>query len=354
MKNCKFNVTPLPLPTTLPYTLHLIGGEPLRGATIVLLALADRASQGGWDYEVVDGGSGNPQLEFYLPSCKHIDLEAGIHAADAVFSEAIARPVTFLLEPKSAPSLHRWFRESGVLEAASEYGLRLVRWFVSDGSPQSIENLRVSLADYGERVMHVLVRNAYFCDYASESSYQRWQSWLPHLLEDTWISQGLANGWLVSIEFPKLYSAEMARLRKNPMFFSEAIAAQEFPILSRSRFFRFVRDYSQAFYSTGLFGQPPEALPSWGKKTDEVITEFTELVKKTILSERRDRLQGVEELLKLTQGSLHPGGKLQVSKKISEVSESLSDCSELLENRSMKDADSQEQLGKRLFCEAPF
>jgi hypothetical protein len=314
----------------------------------------DRASQGGWDYEVVDGGSGNPQLKFYLPSFKHIDLEAGIHAADAVFSEAIARPVTFLLEPKSAPSLHRWFRESGVLEAASEYGLRLVRWFVSDGSPQSIENLRISLADYGERIMHILVRNAYFCDYASESSYQRWQSWWTHLLEEAWVSQGLADECLVSIEFPKLYSAEMARLQKNPMFFSEAIACREFPIISRSRFFRFVRDYSQAFYSTGLFGQPPEALPSWGKKTDEVITEFTELVKKTILSERRDRLQGVEELLKLTQGSLHPGAKLQVSKKISEVSESLLDCSELLENSSMKDADNQEQLGKRLFCEAPF
>ncbi|MCT7970209.1 hypothetical protein NG799_28235 [Laspinema sp. D1] len=354
MKNFTFNVNPSPLPTTLPYTFHLIGGKPLCGATIVLLALVDRACLGGWDYGVVDGGLGSAKLGFYLPSCKRIDLESGIHVADAIFSEAIARPMTFLLEPKRSASLHRWFKESGVLEAASEYGLRLVRWVVSDGSPQSIEGLRISLAEYGEQVLHVLVRNAYFCDYASESSYQRWQSWWPRLLEETWISQGLANGSLVSIEFPKLYSAEMVRLQKNPMFFSEAIAAQEFPILSRSRFFRFVRDYSQAFYSTGLFGQPPEALPLWRKKTDEVITEFTELVKKTMLSKRCDRLQGVEKLLKLTSDSLHPGVKLQVLKKTLEDSESPSDYPELLENSSVKGADHQEPLGQRLFCQVPF
>ncbi|MCT7975828.1 hypothetical protein [Laspinema olomoucense] len=354
MKSCTFNLTPSPLPATLPYTLHLVGGEPIRGATTVLLALVDRASRGGWDYEVVDGGSGNPQLGFYLPQFKRIDLESGIHAADAIFSEAIARPVTFLLEPKSAASLHRWLRESGVLEAASEYGLRLVRWFVSDGSPQSIENLRVSLADYSDRVMHVLVRNTYFCDYASESSYQRWQSWWPYLLEEAWVSRGLADGSLVSIEFPKLYSAEMARLQNNPMFFSEAIACGEFPILSRSRFFRFVRDYSQAFYSTGLFGKPPEASPSWGKKTEELIDEFTGLIKKTILSKRGERLQGAEEFLKLAQGSLHPGAKLQLLKKPLEDSESLLDCPDLLENSSVEGADNQEQLGSRLFCEVPF
>lgn len=354
MKYLTFNLTPSSLPNTLPNTLHLIGGEPSRGATTVLLALADRAYQGQWEYEVVAGRSGNPQLGLYFPHFKEIDLDRGIHAADEIFEQMLALPVTFLLEPKSAASLHRWFRESGVLEAASEYGLRLVRWFVSDGSPESVEGLRVSLTNYGERVIHVLVQNAYFCDYASEPSYQRWHSWWPHLLEETWISQGLVNGSLLSIEFPKLYSAEMARLRKNPMFFSEAIACLEFPILSRSRFFRFVRDYSQAFYSTGLFGQPLEALPSWGEETDQAITQFTEVVKKAILGERSDKLPGLEELLKLTPGSLHSGGHLQVSKKTSQFLESFSDCPELLATRNMENPINQEQLGNQLFCKVPF
>ncbi|MFB2837987.1 hypothetical protein [Floridanema evergladense] len=223
--------------------LHLVGGElPGVGKSVVAKALVDFCRSQQWQTVAVEVDLYGQDIKFCdnaiaLPLSQ---LDGEFERADILF-ELAGRALTIVnLPPRSKKDLEYWLDVNSVLDAASERGIPVAHWFVSNGEHESLERLRESMAKYGNKMTHILLRNAYY----------------PHI-ENTSFEEALKLGTLRLVEFPKLYPVDMKRLEKVGMFFSHAIHELEFPVMTRSRYFRFVAAYTKAFYSTGLFGKAP-------------------------------------------------------------------------------------------------
>lgn len=230
--------------------LHLVGGElPGVGKSVVAKALVDFCRSQQWQTVAVEADLYGQDIKFCdnaiaLPLS---GLDGEFERADILF-ELACRALTIVnLPPRSKKDLEYWLDVNSVLDAASERGISVAHWFVSNGENQSLERLRESITKYGNNMTHILLQNAYFCSFPDNYGNR----------ENCWMEEALKLGTLRLVEFPKLYPVDMKRLEKLGMLFSHAIYELEFPVMTRSRYFRFVAAYTKAFYSTGLFGKGP-------------------------------------------------------------------------------------------------
>ncbi len=85
--------------------------------------------------------------------------EEDIFLADSLFDTACSQLTLVNLPAQVQIVVDRWLQERGILSLAASEKLPMTFWFVTDGSPESLELLERSLLIYGEDINHAVVLN---------------------------------------------------------------------------------------------------------------------------------------------------------------------------------------------------
>lgn len=232
--------------------LHIVGGElPGVGKSVVAKALVDFCRTQEWQVVAVDADMYRQNSAKFCDNALPLplsQLDGEFERADILFELACRAIAIVNLPPRSKKELEYWLDVNSVLDAASERGIPVTHWFVSNGENESLERIREFVGKYGDKMTHVVVRNTFFCSFVPPESYRRWQNCWEDFSQVPWVEEALKSEALRLVEFPKLYSVDMKRLQKAGMLFSQAIHDLKFSVMTRSRYFRFVAAYTKAFH----------------------------------------------------------------------------------------------------------
>ena len=143
--------------------IHLVGGEKSGvGKSMVARLLAQYLIDRERPFIGFDSDRSHGALmRFYAGFASPVQVDR-YESLDAIVEAAVEQPERTVLVDLAAQTqepLQRWIDESGVLELAAELGLELHHWHVMDNGRDAVDLLARSLAAYGPRLRHVLVRN---------------------------------------------------------------------------------------------------------------------------------------------------------------------------------------------------
>jgi hypothetical protein len=142
--------------------IHFVGGEKGGvGKSVVARVLAQRFVDKSTPFAAVDGDlSSGSLVRFYRDFTQPVDLQLP-DSADQIMDRALGsdRRVLVDLPAQSARSLWSWLTGANVLDFAREMGIGINFWHVSDGGFASVSEIERSLALFGDRLQHVVVKN---------------------------------------------------------------------------------------------------------------------------------------------------------------------------------------------------
>jgi hypothetical protein len=143
-------------------TVHLVGGEKGGvGKSVVARLLAQSFIDRGLRFAALDADkSHGALLRSYADFSQALDLDR-LESADQILDRALGadRRVVVDLPAQSHRALRRWIDATDVLTYAREMDVRLVLWHVTDGGFDSVAHLERLVADFGESVEFVVVKN---------------------------------------------------------------------------------------------------------------------------------------------------------------------------------------------------
>jgi hypothetical protein len=142
--------------------IHFIGGEKGGvGKSVVARALAQWFIDRSTPFAAIDGDPDQGALSrHYKEYTQPVDLTAS-ESADQIVDRALGgeRRVLVDLPAQSARSLNAWISSAKVLEFATEMGIGLTFWHVSDGGYASTTEIQRALEAFGNRLHHVVAKN---------------------------------------------------------------------------------------------------------------------------------------------------------------------------------------------------
>jgi hypothetical protein len=143
-------------------TVHLVGGEKGGvGKSVVARVLAQSCIDRGVRFAALDADQSHGALvRSYAEFAQPVDLER-LESADQILDRALGadRRVVVDLPAQSHRALRRWIDATDVLAYAREMDVRVVLWHVTDGGFDSVAHLERLLADFGNSVEYVVVKN---------------------------------------------------------------------------------------------------------------------------------------------------------------------------------------------------
>ena len=148
--------------STSPVSLHFVGGEKggvgksLMARVLAQYFIDKQLPFKGFDTDKSHGAL----LRFYADYAAPVVIDR-YEALDGVV-EAVAQSRQRALVDLAAQShsmLTRWMEDSGVVDVASEIGVRLTYWHVMDAGRDSVDLLRKLLNQFGDRLRLVVVLN---------------------------------------------------------------------------------------------------------------------------------------------------------------------------------------------------
>jgi hypothetical protein len=143
-------------------TIHLVGGEKGGvGKSVFARLLAQLFIDRNITFAAIDADSRHGGLlRFYSDYVQAIDLSQ-FDSVDQIMDRALAadRRVLVDLPAQSARPIERWIEAGDVLSFASEMGVNLVWWHVTDGGFDSVDALNHVVDKFGGRLRLVVVRN---------------------------------------------------------------------------------------------------------------------------------------------------------------------------------------------------
>jgi hypothetical protein len=197
--------------------IHFIGGEKGGvGKSVSARALAqwfiDRELPwAGIDADLSHGALGR----FYGDFTQPVDLDSS-ESIDQIMDRALGaeRHVLVDLPAQSARSLHTWLNEANVIAFASEVGVKLSFWHVSDGGFASVSAIDASLRQLRDQVRHVVVKN-----YGRSKDFTQF--------DDSPVRASLNELSGATVDLPELDSATMYRIDRLGTSFWAAINRNE-------------------------------------------------------------------------------------------------------------------------------
>lgn len=194
------------------------------------------------------------------PDLRKAYLKQGIDIREAYFSEAIHAQdaasvivdvadesnVLFNLSAASFEAVSFWLKQNEILEAI-EGENEFYLWFVTDGSVESVASLHRSLATYGKRIHHILVKN----DGANLN--KDWRL----IDEDKRLQTLMKQCGVREMVLPEFFGIETFKIiRDNSLGYQEALdKAGElgFGKVDKQRIKRFLRESGEAIDGLGIF-----------------------------------------------------------------------------------------------------
>ena len=143
--------------------VHLVGGEKGGvGKSVVARLLAQLFIDRGQRFVGLDAdASHGALLRYYSDFSEPVELSQ-LEGADQIFTRAEeddSRDVLVDLPAQSHRALRRWVEENDLLSYASETGVQLVYWHVTDGGFDSVAHLAQLTEQFGDGVRFVVVKN---------------------------------------------------------------------------------------------------------------------------------------------------------------------------------------------------
>jgi hypothetical protein len=144
-------------------TIHLIGGEKGGvGKSVVARLLAQYMIDHDLPFIGFDTDRSHGALLRYYSDYASPTVIDQYESLDAIIETASSEPEQRVLVDLAAQThypLSKWLEESGVLDLASELGIRICYWNVMDSGKDSVDLLEKLLDQYGDRLQYVLVQN---------------------------------------------------------------------------------------------------------------------------------------------------------------------------------------------------
>jgi len=157
---------------------------------------------------------------------------------DRIIDFATQKDVIISLPAQVGLPFSKWL-DTAVI-ACEDNGVRIIRWFVTSGTFESLALFSRAIKKHGSAMPFVLVKNWGMSEDWSE-------------LEDDEDLQKLIEKFKVKvIDFPKLDWKEANLTQKNNWTFAEARESKDLHLMQRTRVKAFLKKAYSAFESTGL------------------------------------------------------------------------------------------------------
>ncbi|MBD2311238.1 hypothetical protein H6G20_06145 [Desertifilum sp. FACHB-1129] len=250
--------------------IHLINSQGGgKGKSLFTRVMAHYCTVEGYAVQLIDADAGKRNIKPFYPETLEIAMSAEEYwGADAILEclEQGLSPIVNLPAGANAP-LTRWLEDDGVmelklitstvanqpfeLELDEGEPLKIVQWFLCDATPDSLNDFKLSVADfdrnYPNRLIHVLVKNQ------GLSPKLAW-----NLLEDRQIEELLSRTDIKSVDFANFPMRERDRLQALQWTFAEASRkTSEYSITERQRIVTFLKKTIAQVKATQVWKNAP-------------------------------------------------------------------------------------------------
>ncbi|MBH8561310.1 mobilization protein [Nostoc sp. CENA67] len=227
-------------------TIHLIDGEKGGvGKSLVTRTMVQYCLDKRIPFVPVETDRSNPDVAgVYKGICQYAvftEDERQADKADRIFEMAMSKPVIVNLAAQSHRAVKSWIEKNQLIELGSSEGVSFCKWFVSTGGYDSLNLFVQSVNSYGDRILHILVKNFGLCD--------DWE----HVESDPVMQKLLKKHRIQVIDFPKLSYKERNIIDQNRLTFAEAREYKEFGVLGRQRVVHFLKLAYAAFETVGIW-----------------------------------------------------------------------------------------------------
>ena len=175
--------------------------------------------------------------------------------ADRVFEMARQQDVMIVLPSQVANHVNRWLHQNDVVGmlADPDNKIKFVYYFITNGTPESLELFKESVEAFGGKIPHVLVKNL------GAATNIRWN----RFDEDGKVQALLDKYGFQSIYFPEILIApeDKNKILSEYIPWGEALASDWIPFSTKRRLTKCMREATQALGSTGLFPYHPDYIP---------------------------------------------------------------------------------------------
>lgn len=160
--------------------------------------------------------------------------------ADALFAEALKNPVIANLPAQVHEAMLAWFVQDALYELAAKEGVSFCHWYVSNGGYDSVQLFYKTVADLGEWMPHVFVRNWGLCD-----------DW-SHVDQDPKFQALIEDYSIPVINLPKCSYLERNFIEAHQLTLSAAENHKDLTVVSRQRIKHFLRQAFSEIEEAGM------------------------------------------------------------------------------------------------------
>ncbi len=175
--------------------------------------------------------------------------------ADRIFDMAKQKDVMLVLPSQVANHINRWLHQNDVVGMLADPNnkIKFVYYFITNGTPESLELFEESVAAFGGKIPHVLVKNL------GSATNIRWN----RFDEDGQVQALLDKYQFQSIFFPEILIApeDKNKILSEYIPWGEAINSDWIPFSTKRRLTKCIKEATQALASTGLIPYHPDYVP---------------------------------------------------------------------------------------------
>jgi hypothetical protein len=175
--------------------------------------------------------------------------------ADKIFDIAKTTDVMIVLPSQVASYVNRWLYQNDVVAmlADPQNTIKFVYYFITNGTPESLDLFEESVEAFGGKIPHVLVKNL------GAATNIRWN----RFDEDRKVQALLDKYQFQSIYFPEILIApeDKNKILSEYIPWGEAIDSDWIPFSSKRRLTKCIREATQALGSTKLIPYHPAYIP---------------------------------------------------------------------------------------------
>jgi hypothetical protein len=181
--------------------------------------------------------------------------ESDYFLADQIFDMAKQKDVMLVLPSQVAKHLSRWLDQNDVVGMLADPNnkIKFVYYFITNGTPESLELFKESVEAFGGKIPHVLVKNL------GAATNIRWS----RFDEDGKVQALLDKYGFQSIFFPEILIApeDKNKILSEYIPWGEAIESDWIPFSTKRRLTKCLKEATQALGSTGLIPYHPDYIP---------------------------------------------------------------------------------------------
>lgn len=227
--------------------LHFVGGRKGGvGKSFFARLLVEYLRSKGQKFTIAECDRVNPDVGRIYKDLEEVILayfsedERKRSKADALFAAALKTVVVANLPAQVHQAMLTWFTDDALYELAEREGVSFCHWYVSNGGYDSVQLFYKTVADLGEWMPHVFVRNWGLCD-----------DW-SHVDQDLKFQTLVEDYSIPVINLPKCSYLERNFIEAHQLPLSAAESHKELTVVSRQRIKHFLRQAFSEIEEAGM------------------------------------------------------------------------------------------------------